>query len=204
MTTALRSEADDGRTRRRTRNRDAVVDALLSLFDEGELAPSAEAVATRAGLSPRSVFRYFDDADDLTHAAIARQRERLAPLYELDIDRSLPLADRIEAFVAGRIRLLEAMGTVGRVARLRGANHPELASELRRIRAALRRQMRAALGDGFDALGPARSSVVVAAADVACSYEAYDLLRNDQRLSRAKAAAVLVATLTALLVEGSD
>ena len=56
---------EDGRHERRARNRDAVVDALLALVGDGDLAPSAEAVAARAGLSSRSLFRYFADTEAL-------------------------------------------------------------------------------------------------------------------------------------------
>ena len=70
----------DGRNQRRDRNRDAVVTALLELYREGQLGPSAEEIAARAGISVRSLFRYFDDVDALVRAAIARQQEHLAPL----------------------------------------------------------------------------------------------------------------------------
>ena len=55
------NEAEDGRRARRDRNRVAVVDSLLALYAEGDLNPSTDAIALRAGLSPRSLFRYFDD-----------------------------------------------------------------------------------------------------------------------------------------------
>ncbi|HRE00682.1 MAG TPA: TetR family transcriptional regulator, partial [Ilumatobacteraceae bacterium] len=62
----------DGRRGRRDRNRDAVVDALLTLYHDGVLEPSADAIAEQAGLSARSLFRYFDDLDDLQRAAVER------------------------------------------------------------------------------------------------------------------------------------
>ena len=71
---------EDGRTLRRERNRAAMVDAMLELYREGNLAPSSDAIAERAGLSPRSLFRYFEDIDDLVHAAITRQQQRIAPV----------------------------------------------------------------------------------------------------------------------------
>ena len=54
-------EETDGRRLRRALNREAVVDALLSLYDEGNLRPGTDRIAERAGISPRSLFRYFDD-----------------------------------------------------------------------------------------------------------------------------------------------
>jgi AcrR family transcriptional regulator len=52
----------DGRRLRRHHNREAVIDALPGLFDNGIYRPSAAEIAERAGLSPRSLFRYVDDA----------------------------------------------------------------------------------------------------------------------------------------------
>src|ERR1035438_5413311 len=71
------SEGTDGRQLRRRRNRETVVDALLDLYRDGNLRPSTEEIAARSGLSPRSLFRYFDDVDDLTRTAIRHQEHRV-------------------------------------------------------------------------------------------------------------------------------
>ncbi len=62
----------DGRVERRERNRAAVVDAMVSLLDEGVLDVTLERAAERAGVSVRSVFRYFDGVDDLRRQTTAR------------------------------------------------------------------------------------------------------------------------------------
>ncbi len=195
-------ETVDGRRLRRDRNRDAVVDAMLALYAEGQLAPSSEEIAARAGLSPRSLFRYFDDIDDLCRAAIARQHERVGPFVELQTDPSATLAERIAVVVDQRIRLFEAIGSVGEVSRLRAPFQPLIATELAASRAYLRRQLRRAFAaelDALDALGHDRGAAVLAAADVVTSFEAYQLLRHDQQLASARAADVLVEALTRLL-----
>src|SRR3954469_716010 len=102
---AGRAEADDGRTARRDRNRESVVQAMLDLFREGNLAPGADEIAARADLSPRSLFRYFDDIDDLTRAAIELQQRRVIPLTALDVDADAPLPARITALVEQRVRV---------------------------------------------------------------------------------------------------
>src|SRR3546814_12280183 len=76
------SATTDGRSLRRDRNRMAVIDAVLALYDSGNLAPSSDNIAERAGTSVRSVFRYFDDVDDMLRAALGRQQERLEPLWQ--------------------------------------------------------------------------------------------------------------------------
>jgi AcrR family transcriptional regulator len=189
----------DGRNQRRDRNRDGVVEALLGLYREGNLGPSAEQIAERAGISARSVFRYFDDADAMVRAAIARQQAHLAPLYALDATPEKPLAERVERFVAARVQLLEGMGEVGRVARSLAVRQPLILAELARIRGTLRRQLTGLFAAELDGLAPAERVAAVAAADVVTSWESHDLMRNDQGLTRDKAAAAMVAALLCLL-----
>ena len=104
----------DGRRRRRTQNREAVLDALVSLFDEGVYEPSSAEIAERAGLSPRSLFRYFDDVDDLSRAAIERQLAAALPLVEPGVGSEAPLPARIAELVDARVRLYEAIEPAAR------------------------------------------------------------------------------------------
>lgn len=98
----------DGRRIRGERNKEAVVEALLSLYESGDIEPSMARVAEIAGVSERSVFRYFDDKDDLIESAIARQLERVGHLYEgLSIDGSFE--QRLDAIIDHRLRLFDAI-----------------------------------------------------------------------------------------------
>ncbi|HEX6237831.1 MAG TPA: TetR/AcrR family transcriptional regulator [Acidimicrobiales bacterium] len=194
----------DGRNLRRDRNREAVVAALLELYREGNLAPSADDIASRAGISARSLFRYYDDVDALVRAAIARQQEHLAPLYALDTSPDRPLAARVDRFVAARVRLLEGMGEVGRVARALAPRQPLILAELTRIRGVLRRQLTTVFAPELDALPPPVRRATVAAADVVASWESFDLMRNDQKLGRDAAVAAMRAALVRLLDAGDD
>src|SRR4051794_41965076 len=74
-------EPVDRRRLRTERGRELVVTALLEFFDEGEPQPGAARIAERAGVSERSVFRYFDDLDALAAEAVARQIRRTRELY---------------------------------------------------------------------------------------------------------------------------
>jgi AcrR family transcriptional regulator len=196
--------APDGRNLRRDRNRAAVVDALLSLFREGVLSPGAEEIAERAGISVRSVFRYFDDREAMARSAIALQAEFLAPLFPVDATPDMPLPERIDSFVASRVRLLEGMGEVGRVARYRAARQPVLLAELARIRRVLRRQVADLFAAELDDLPAAARVSALAAADVVMSWESFDLMRNDQGLSRDDAVATMATTLARLLEPGDE
>lgn len=184
----------DGRRRRRETNRQAVVDALLAMYDAGVLEPNIGEVAEAAGLSARSVFRYFDDIDDLVRAAIAHQQMRLAPLVPLEIDLATPLNERVAAVVTHRVRLLEAMGNVGRVARRRGDAQPLVAAELTRMRGELRRQLAEAFAPELGG-----DDHRLAALDVLCSFEAHDLLMGDHGLDRQDVVEAMTAGVSALV-----
>ena len=197
----LTDDAVDGRRLRRDRNREAVVEALLALYREGNLSPSTDDIASRAGISARSLFRYFDDTDALVETAVARQQEHLRPLYPLSVDASMPLTERIDAFVAARVRLLEAMGEVGQVARSVAAKQPRVAAELRRIRSVLREQTAGVFAPELEAMAKAERESVRAALDVVSSWEAHHLLRSDQGLSRAAATRAMRLAIGRLLGE---
>lgn len=190
----------DGRRRRRDQNRRAVVEALLGFYDAGIFAPGIPAIATEAGISPRSVFRYFDDLDDLVRAAIEAQQDRLAPLWPVSIHVDA-LEERIESFVAHRLDLLAAMGPVGRLARLRSHDHPLVGAEVARVRARLRDQVEDVFGVQLGELDDRQREPTLLAADVACSFEAVELLHAGGA-DREAVHAVMSRTLTALF--GTD
>jgi AcrR family transcriptional regulator len=193
--------ATDGRQLRRERNREAVVEALLDLYAEGNLRPNAEEIAARSGLSPRSLFRYFDDVDDLIRSAIDRQLERALPHVPIDATVDAPLAIRIEALIEQRFRLFDAVGNAAAVSRLRAPFEPLFASTLARNREFLRSQMAELFAPELAKTGT-DSSGTLAAADVITSFESRHLLIDDQGLSPAKAKAVMAGALSALLGPG--
>ena len=180
----------DGRRVRREQNREAVLDAMVELFEEGSYQPTTDEIAQRAGISARSLFRYFTDTEDLSRAVIDRELVTSQPLLQLDIDEHEPLDVRIRALVAARVRLFEAIAPTARAARLAATRNPTIADQLRERRAFLRSQVRAVLDP---------EAAILPALDALCSFESYELLRHDQRLSKAKAAEALVMSLQALV-----
>lgn len=192
-------EETDGRRRRRSRNRDAAVDALLALYRDGRLDPSAAEIAERAGLSPRSLFRYFDDVDDLVRAAIERQTQIVYPVVERQVDPTLPTTDRIEQFVDLRLALFDTIGKVGRVTRLRAPFRAEIQTNLAIMRKLLRRQIDTAFASELAGLDEDTRRNTVAAIDVLFSYESAELLRDDHGLSTAQCRSALTSALSRLL-----
>jgi AcrR family transcriptional regulator len=189
--------AVDGRQLRRERNREAVVEALLDLYADGRLRPSSDEIATRSGLSPRSIFRYFDDIDDLIRAAVTRQQARVIPLVPIEAGPDAPLAERITALVDQRYRLFETVGNAAAVVRLRSPFEPVLSDALRRHRQFLRSQVATLFATELAALGET-AGTTLAAADVLTSYESRHLMVDDQQLEPDQAREATVDALTAL------
>jgi len=183
----------DGRRLRRKQNRDAVLDALAELFEEGNLQPTSGEIAERAGLSPRSLFRYFDDVDDLNHAAIDRELARARPLLDAGTVASDPTAVKIDRVVEARIRLFEAIAPAARSARVGAHRHHLVAAQIAQSRSYLRNQLRQLFAPELN------GTALLPALDALLSFETYELLRGDQKLSRSKTASALTAALAALL-----
>lgn len=185
----------DGRRLRRESNREAVLQALAELYEEGRYEPSTAEIAERAGLSSRSLFRYFDDVDDLNHAAIDRQLAAARPLLELGVGPSDALDVRIAALVDQRVRLHEATGSAARAARVCAHRLPVVAAQVHEARSYLRHQLERLFA------GELRGAAagVLPAVDALCAFETYELLRHDQGLTTAEVVAALTHALTALL-----
>jgi AcrR family transcriptional regulator len=191
--------AVDGRSAIRDRNRDAVLDAVLDLFSEDNLSPGPEEVAVRAGLSVRSVYRYFDDHDALARAAIDRQLERLGPLVLLPAIGEGGLDDRICRFVEARLRLQEAAGPALRATRMRATFDPVVASQFESDKERLRDQIGRHFAPELSVMGTARARSRLAAVDALCAFESLDHYLVHRGLTAADTGVLLADALRALL-----
>lgn len=72
-----KSDKSDGRKIRKNRNKNKVLAAFLEEVEEKKGLPTAEEVAEKAGLSRRSIFRYFENLDKLVVAAYNYQIDLL-------------------------------------------------------------------------------------------------------------------------------
>jgi AcrR family transcriptional regulator len=189
----------DGRSAIRDRNRDAVLDAVLDLFSEDNLSPGPEEVALRVGLSVRSVYRYFDDHDSLTRAAIARNIERRAPLFRVPAIGEGPLADRIERLVDSRLRLQDGVGATVRAARIRATFDPLVRDDMDASRVFLRGQIERHFGSELTTGDAVRDRSRLAAVDALVSFESLDHYLVHRHLAPAEARPLLIDALDALL-----
>jgi TetR/AcrR family transcriptional regulator of autoinduction and epiphytic fitness len=197
----LAADSRDGRTVRAERTRRALVDALLALLDEGQLRPTAERIAERAGVSERSLFQHFPDREQLFEAVAIQQYERVIPTLQ-PVDASLPLPDRIDAFVEQRGRLYELSKGVRRAASLLEPDSGAVAGWLATARKAgaadVERVFRGELERAPEEEAPAIRAALVSAS----AWTAWESYRFHQGLGVARARAAMRATIAALLGEG--
>ncbi|MBY0563898.1 MAG: TetR/AcrR family transcriptional regulator [Hyphomonadaceae bacterium] len=168
--------------------------AMLQLASEGDLEPSAGAVAERAGVGRRTVFRLFRDMDSLygeMHAAILKRVEHIVrePI------EGTSWRERLDRLIERRVRFYEEILPY------------KSAAEAHRHRSQF---LRAAHGQFTQILRemllfvlPRSSKDDVdtkEALEVALSFEAWRRLRQEQRLSP-KAGLRVVKRIVAALVD---
>jgi TetR/AcrR family transcriptional regulator, regulator of autoinduction and epiphytic fitness len=181
------SAVTDGRVLRGERNRAALVEALLQLFEEGDPQPTAPRVAERAGLSLRTVFQHFADMESLYAAVADRQTERVRTLVADTPDPGLSLPRRIDALVTQRARFYETVTPVRRASLLVAHRSPELTARLDAVGRYLRRQIADTFASELARLDQRQRADVLSALDAATSWETWDALRRTQRRSVAAA-----------------
>lgn len=186
----------------RARNRARVIEALLALFDTGVLDPTPAAIAAAAGVSERSVFRYFDSLDDLRQAVVARAVERSRPFLGRLTTGPVPLDERIERFAVTRQQLWAQTAGATRVAFLRSPFVPTIATEVRRVRTRLHRQVTVCFRPELEPLASPDRRRVVLAIDALTSFGAWELLTGMHRCTGPDVAATWALALHALLDRG--
>lgn len=184
----------DGRLLRSERSRQRIADALYELIGEGELAPSAQLVADRAGVGIRTVFRLFSDMDALYATVDARLELDAAPLLRNGPSEGATRSERAEALVDQRAALYERFGQYLRATNRHRERSAYLAAQYRKLVLRLRER----LGHWIPELRRAPAELVEAL-DQATSFEAWERLRVDQRLSRPRAQAAMHFAVRALV-----
>ena len=171
-------DAIDGRTARRNCNRDAVLDALIELADESNDEPTIERIAERAGVSYRSVYRYFDDRTDLMLSAITRVMGNLWSIFDVENLGHGPLDERIEQLITARVAAYRKLAPLARTAVHRRANEPAVAEGYDRVREYLREQLAQQFEPELAAMAVPESKLVLAALDTMFQFESLDYLAN--------------------------
>jgi TetR/AcrR family transcriptional regulator of autoinduction and epiphytic fitness len=177
----------DGRLTRAARTRASVVEALLTLNDEGNLRPTARDIAAKAGVSLRSLYVHFDDLEALFVAASRRQAERLLEelppmVTEGDFDT------RLDAFLSRRVQIHELGNGVRRAAQLQEPFSPALQRAMASGRKALRAEVKACFGPEVAASDTIADGRLLRALDIVTSPATWESLRIHQALAADDAA----------------
>ena len=173
----------DGRTARRLRTRQAVVDATVDLLDAGNLRPTPREIALASGVSERSIFRCFAGREDLLGAVIEANFQRLVPLLGQAEDFRGSMRTRVRRLVDRRLRIWAEMSGPARAARHVGHLSPRVRADGVRIRGILSEQVRWALEPELAPRAPAARRELVLMIDIALSFEAWNLLVTGYRQS---------------------
>lgn len=191
--------AVDGRTARRSRGMDQVLDAIIELFTEGNLDPSPDQVAALAGVSARTVYRYFEDRNTLVRAAIDRHFEGIAPLAEVPQLGEGTLDERIDRLVTARVRLYDAVIAAYRAASAKASTDELVADRVAFTRDALRNQVLLQFQTELELLGAVHGAARSTAVELLLSLDSLDGLRRTRGLTVDQTTDVLVDALTVLL-----
>jgi AcrR family transcriptional regulator len=173
--------ATDGRVTRAARTRQAVVDALLTLNERGELRPTARDIAAEAGVSLRSLYVHFDDLEALIVESSRRYNERLLETLPPVVAEG-PVAERLDAFLARRVQIHEFAPGVRRAALLQEPFSPVLQKVLTQGRKALRAEAATAFGPELAAVD-GDEMPLLRALDLGGGVQAWEMLRVHHGLS---------------------
>jgi AcrR family transcriptional regulator len=174
----------DGRHLRSERTRTAIVGALLSLADQGELAPTAQQIADAAGVAIRSIRQHFETREALFVAAAAEHARRTKGA-RAELDASLPRDERIAAFTKARVRELEATAPLRRAASLEEETSPTIARTMSATRALRRKEVARVFEDEIQAADDPETTLDLV--DLVCGARGYDALRRDHNLGETQA-----------------
>lgn len=200
MTTSapVAAAAVDGRTARSARTRELVLDAMVELLREGDLMPTAQRIADRAAIAPRTVYLHFADLESLFVEVGTRELVRLVGMRD-PVPPDLPLDERLDRFCASRARMLEALLPLIRAARLREHVSPAIQSTWQVYVSASDADTGDAFASELADLPPDEREGLMAALFAAAGGAAWDALRRTRGLSVEASTACLRRSVAALL-----
>ncbi len=94
----------DGRRERTKSSRTKIINAYMLLVEAGEYAPIATRVAEAAGVGLRSVFRHFDDMENLYREANEKLVARVTPIM-LEEPAGVTWKERMHSVWNRRVRI---------------------------------------------------------------------------------------------------
>ena len=187
-------DVTDGRRLRSRDSKRKIVTAMLELVREGRIAPTAEEVAQRANVGLRTVFRRFKDMESLYAEMSVAISEQVAPI----IDEALANDDwigNLQQLVARRARVYEIVMPYRVAADVLKFQSTALLTHHRQIVSDERKRLLSVLPQTV-----MDDQALIEALEAILSFDMWNQLRNDQRLSASEASGVVKRIMTSLLV----
>ncbi|MBL6078267.1 TetR/AcrR family transcriptional regulator [Belnapia sp. T18] len=120
-----------------TRNRDRLLAAARTVFNQGGPAASLEAVAREAGLGIGTLYRHFPTREALYEAVYRREVDQLVELAAR-LSAELPPAEALRRWLAANVEFIATKkGMAAALAMVSHKSSESIASALDRLRAAL-------------------------------------------------------------------
>ncbi|MFC0533935.1 TetR/AcrR family transcriptional regulator [Phytohabitans kaempferiae] len=188
----------DGRTARAERTRRAIVEAHLALISEGDLRPTGERIAERAGISLRTLWINFKDMETLFEASGVTVLERQDAAYR-QVPTDLPLRQRVDAYCRQRAELMQMFAPIFKAAAMREPTSPQLRRNRAKHIGRVRREVEQLFAPELQLAGPGAGELVDALV-AASMWPAWSMLRDGLGLDCEGARRAMTRTVSALLV----
>jgi len=189
----------DGRHLRSERSRAVIAQAMLDLVRNTGQMPTTDAVADRAGVSRRSVFRHYADVSELLTAAYELQRQDAFAHFPPRDPAQWREDERIEAFVDRGAALFEYVSPVRRAAVYMAQDYPVLLDLMRDDDALQRSFILNLFGPSFDGVEEGLRQVSLNTMFVISSWSAWDAMRREQGLDMEAARNVIRTSFRSVL-----
>ncbi|MFT6046447.1 MAG: AcrR family transcriptional regulator [Arenicella sp.] len=167
----------DGRAQRTLRSRSNIIEAVMSLYADGVLVPTAQEVADRSGLGIRTVFRHFSEMEALFIAGneLLYKRYEQEPMQPPEGD----LSNRIEQLVSIRMKIYNEYSPYIRATLVQKWRYPILDKTYRTFSQRLKQQVVYFLPEAKQLRDPIFELLVIA-----LSYESWDKMRTMDKRSK--------------------
>lgn len=181
------TEMSDGRSARRERNRNAVLDALVELTTEGADDPSIDDIADRAGVSYRSVYRYFKDRSEMMDEATDRAMAWMQPLLlnaSGPVSPGDPLDHRIDSIVDARVETYFQIADMVRQAMIQSFSNRKISEILMEARRLSRCQIHDRFQSELAEFSERECELRITAIDQVLNFMAIDYVMFEQNHTR--------------------
>jgi len=170
----------------------------LALIEEGDMAPTAERMSQRAGVSLRTVFHQFEDLATIHHLAGERLFDRVKQIpAPAATDRSVK--ERVDAFVRYRVAVYDVLHPLSSAARVREPFSPALRANRDQMLQFGRDNVRLTFQPELAVLKATQAERVVAGIGLATNWSAWYALLEELQQERSEAIIVMRAVTRAVL-----